>query len=205
MIGAAQIAAMKPSAVLINIGRGPVVDEAALLQALESGKIRGAALDVFNGSRSLPGIPFYKLTNVLLSPHTADRVEGFLEPAVELFPRKSGAFPQRPAASERGGQTCRVLRPAIETGCFEDIRAASARIRPIAKRTPVMTSRGFNASSGDRSVLQVREPANRRRVQDSRRVQFYCAAFRRTTGARRGGVFERESRPGGRDRRASLG
>jgi len=47
MLGSAQIAAMKPSAVFINVGRGQVVDEAALIQALESGKIRGAALDVF--------------------------------------------------------------------------------------------------------------------------------------------------------------
>ncbi len=85
MLGAAQIAAMKPSTVFINIGRGPVVDEPALIQALESGKIRGAALDVFTVEPLPAGHPFYKMTNVLLSPHTADRVEGFLEPAVEAF------------------------------------------------------------------------------------------------------------------------
>jgi phosphoglycerate dehydrogenase-like enzyme len=85
MIGAAQIAAMKPDAVLINIGRGPVVDEPALIHALESGKIRGAALDVFNVEPLPAGHPFYKMTNVLLSPHTADRVEGFLGPAVDAF------------------------------------------------------------------------------------------------------------------------
>jgi phosphoglycerate dehydrogenase-like enzyme len=85
MIGAAEIAAMQPSAVLINIGRGPVVDEAALIQALESGKIRGAALDVFTVEPLPAGHPFYRLTNVLLSPHTADRVEGFLGPPVKAF------------------------------------------------------------------------------------------------------------------------
>jgi phosphoglycerate dehydrogenase-like enzyme len=85
MIGAAEIAAMKPGAVLINIGRGPVVDEAALIQALESGQIRGAALDVFTVEPLPAGHPFYHMTNVLLSPHTADRVEGFLGPAVEAF------------------------------------------------------------------------------------------------------------------------
>ena len=76
---------MKPSAVLINVGRGAVVDEPALIQALESGKIRGAALDVFAVEPLPAGHPFYKLTNVLFSPHTADRVEGFLGPAVDAF------------------------------------------------------------------------------------------------------------------------
>jgi phosphoglycerate dehydrogenase-like enzyme len=85
MIGATEIAAMKSSAVLINVGRGPVVDEAALIQALQSGKIRGAALDVFAVEPLPAGHPFYKMTNVLVSPHTADRVEGFLGPPVETF------------------------------------------------------------------------------------------------------------------------
>ena len=85
MIGAAEIAAMKPSAVLINVGRGPVVDDAALIQALESGKLRGAALDVFTVEPLPAGHPFYRMTNVLVSPHTADRVEGFLGPPVEAF------------------------------------------------------------------------------------------------------------------------
>lgn len=85
MIGARQIAAMKPSAVLINIGRGPVIDEEALVQALKTSAIRGAALDVFNIEPLPGGHPFYKLPNVLLSPHTADRVEGFMEPAFQYF------------------------------------------------------------------------------------------------------------------------
>ena len=85
MIGAAQIAAMKRDAVLINVGRGSVVDEPALIQALEDGKIRGAALDVFAMEPLPAGHPFYKMTNVLVSPHTADRVDGFLGPAMDAF------------------------------------------------------------------------------------------------------------------------
>jgi len=85
MIGAAQIAAMKPTGVLINVGRGAVVDEPALIQALENGKIRGAALDVF-AVEPLPSThPFYKMENVLLSPHTADHVQDFIHLAVECF------------------------------------------------------------------------------------------------------------------------
>ena len=85
MIGAPQIAAMKPDAVFLNVGRGPVVDEPALIDALQSKRIRGAALDVFAVEPLPTGHPFYSMPNVLLSPHTADRVEGFLGPAVDAF------------------------------------------------------------------------------------------------------------------------
>jgi len=85
MIGAKQIAAMKPTGVLINVGRGAVVDEPALVDALENGKIRGAALDVFAAEPLPPGHPFYRMENVLLSPHTADHVQDFIHLAVESF------------------------------------------------------------------------------------------------------------------------
>jgi phosphoglycerate dehydrogenase-like enzyme len=85
MIGAKQIAAMKPTGVLINVGRGAVVDEPALIEALETGKIRGAALDVFAVEPLPAGHPFYRLENVLLSPHTADHVQDFIHLAVECF------------------------------------------------------------------------------------------------------------------------
>jgi phosphoglycerate dehydrogenase-like enzyme len=76
---------MKPSSVLINVGRGPVIDESALARALQSGALRGAALDVFTVEPLPAGHPFWTLPNVLLSPHTADHVEGFLIPAFESF------------------------------------------------------------------------------------------------------------------------
>jgi phosphoglycerate dehydrogenase-like enzyme len=85
LIGKAEIEAMKADSVLINIGRGPVVDEAALIHALQTSAIRGAALDVFNTEPLPTGHPFWKMGQVLLSPHTADRVEGFLVPAFESF------------------------------------------------------------------------------------------------------------------------
>jgi len=85
LIGAAEIRAMKPNAVVINVGRGPVIDESALITALQSGAIRGAALDVFDTEPLPRDHAFWKMPNVLLSPHTADRVEGFLAPAVVSF------------------------------------------------------------------------------------------------------------------------
>src|SRR5437660_8848369 len=85
IIGKAEFAAMKSTAVLINIGRGPVVDEGALVRALESKRIRGAALDVFDTEPLPAGHPFYKLDNVLLSPHSADQVPGWLDEAMNGF------------------------------------------------------------------------------------------------------------------------
>lgn len=85
LIGARQIELLKPSAVVINIGRGPVIDEASLIAALESNKIRGAALDVFTVEPLPEGHPFYKLKNVLLSPHSADHSVGWRDRAVDFF------------------------------------------------------------------------------------------------------------------------
>jgi phosphoglycerate dehydrogenase-like enzyme len=85
MIGAPQIARLKSSAVVINVGRGPVIDEAALIAALESKRIRGAALDVFNVEPLPPGHEFYKLQNVLLSPHSADHTAGWRDSAIQFF------------------------------------------------------------------------------------------------------------------------
>jgi phosphoglycerate dehydrogenase-like enzyme len=85
LVGAPEITAMKRTAVLINVGRGPVVDEGALVAALEHGRIRGAALDVF-ATEPLPAEhPFYRLDNVLLSPHCADNTPGWLEGAMRFF------------------------------------------------------------------------------------------------------------------------
>jgi D-3-phosphoglycerate dehydrogenase len=71
MIDAAALALMRPSAVLVNTARGPIVDLPALAQALTNGDIAGAALDVVD-PEPLPGdSPFYGLSNVILTPHSA--------------------------------------------------------------------------------------------------------------------------------------
>ena len=85
LIGEAEFAVMKPNAVIMNVGRGPVIVESAMIRALSSGKIRGAALDVFDEEPLPAGHPLFDLPNVLISPHSADRVTGWLEIAVEVF------------------------------------------------------------------------------------------------------------------------
>ncbi len=85
MIGEAELAAMKPAAVIINVGRGPVIDESALIAALEQQRIKGAALDVFDVEPLPPGHPFYRMPNVLLSPHSADHIAGWRDLAMNRF------------------------------------------------------------------------------------------------------------------------
>jgi len=85
IIGKAEIAAMKPAAVLINVGRGPLIDESELVRALEEKRIRGAALDVFDQEPLPAGHAFYELENVLLSPHCADHTPDWLDNAMFFF------------------------------------------------------------------------------------------------------------------------
>lgn len=85
LIGDSAFDRMKPGAVLINVGRGPVIDEAALVRALRARRIRGAALDVFETEPLPAGHPLYSLDNVLLSPHCADHTADWLERAMRFF------------------------------------------------------------------------------------------------------------------------
>src|SRR5262249_55736823 len=85
MLGPEEFAAMKPNAVVINVGRGPVIDEAAMVAALSGRYIKGAALDVFDREPLPEGHPFYQLDNVLLSPHCADHTAVWMDEAMRFF------------------------------------------------------------------------------------------------------------------------
>ena len=70
LLGRAQFAQMKPDAVLINTARGPIVNEAALIEALQNGRLAGAALDVFEQEPLNPGSPLATMENVILTSHS---------------------------------------------------------------------------------------------------------------------------------------
>ncbi len=71
LIGQKELDMMKPSAFILNTSRGPVVDEAALIEALQEGKIAGAGLDVFEKEPPDPDSPLLKMDNVVVMPHSA--------------------------------------------------------------------------------------------------------------------------------------
>lgn len=85
LIDAAAIRAMKPGALLVNLSRGGVVDEAALLAALRTGQVGGAAIDVFCEEPLPPESPFWELDNVIVTPHSAGFVEGWEAAVRDLF------------------------------------------------------------------------------------------------------------------------
>lgn len=75
LIGAAELARMKPSAYLVNTSRGPIVEEAALLAALKGRRIAGAAVDVYDREPVPKDHPFFELDNVVLTPHLGYVIE----------------------------------------------------------------------------------------------------------------------------------
>ncbi len=75
MLSDAAFGAMKRTAIVMNVGRGPVIDEAALIRALQSKIIAGAALDVFEVEPLPANSPLWDMENVLISPHCTDRTE----------------------------------------------------------------------------------------------------------------------------------
>jgi phosphoglycerate dehydrogenase-like enzyme len=85
MVGAEQLRAMKKSAVLVNISRGALVDEPALIEALQSGEIAGAALDVFAQEPLPPESPLWGMPNVLITPHISGSNPHYDRRVTDLF------------------------------------------------------------------------------------------------------------------------
>lgn len=85
LIDASVLDAMKPKSILINIARGDVIDEQALINALVAGKIGGAGLDVFSEEPLPRTSPLWQLPNVILSPHIAGFSEHYDERAIDVF------------------------------------------------------------------------------------------------------------------------
>jgi phosphoglycerate dehydrogenase-like enzyme len=108
LISGADLALMKPSAYLINTSRGPIVDEAALIDALRAGRIAGAGLDVYDVEPLPVDHPLRSLRNTLLLPHigyvTSDNYRTFYRHAVEDIVAFTAGTPVRVLAPKNGGR-----------------------------------------------------------------------------------------------------
>ena len=87
-----ELRAMKPDAVIINLGRGNAIDEKALIATLTERRIRGAALDVFEIEPLPDGHVFYRMDNILVSAHTADHSRSWLEDSMGIFLKNYARF-----------------------------------------------------------------------------------------------------------------
>jgi phosphoglycerate dehydrogenase-like enzyme len=106
LVGREQLARMMPDAVLINTARGPIVDEAALIEALQSGHIAGAALDVFEQEPLSADSPLCAMDNVILSSHSIAWTE-------ELFRDMGRIDCEGALAVYRGEAPAHVVNPQV--------------------------------------------------------------------------------------------
>ncbi|HZO82664.1 MAG TPA: D-2-hydroxyacid dehydrogenase [Candidatus Binataceae bacterium] len=84
-IGPSELAAMRPHAYLVNVGRGEVIDQGALVEALRSGRLGGAGLDVFEREPLERESPLWEMENTILTPHMSGSFKGYVAAACELF------------------------------------------------------------------------------------------------------------------------
>lgn len=92
IVGATVLAAMKPSSCLINLARGGVVDEDALLATLQEGRIAGAALDVFAKEPLPQGHPFWRMKNVIVTPHLGGFYDTYVDRALPIVEENMRRF-----------------------------------------------------------------------------------------------------------------
>jgi phosphoglycerate dehydrogenase-like enzyme len=106
LVGESVFAAMKKTAYLVNLARGGVVDEPALIRALEGGEIAGAALDVFSQEPLPPGHPLWTAPNVLISPHQGGFCDVYVDHAMPVIAENIRHF----LAGDMGAMRNRIER-----------------------------------------------------------------------------------------------
>lgn len=92
LFGREELAAMKRTAILVNVARGRLIDDAALVEALRANRIGGAALDAFQQEPLPPDHPFWTMSTVLMSPHTAAFAGDYWWPVCALFLENLGRY-----------------------------------------------------------------------------------------------------------------
>lgn len=123
MVGADVQCALRPGAIVVNVGRGRVIDESALVDALRSGRLAGAALDVIATEPPPADSPLWELPNVVLSPDTAALSPRENERVVDLGQERPRSLRCATASLTGGGKWPRPEDPPrTRTPCTEDDR-----------------------------------------------------------------------------------
>ncbi|WP_232107780.1 MULTISPECIES: NAD(P)-dependent oxidoreductase [Streptomyces] len=125
LIGPAELAAMGPEALLVNVARGPVAQEDALYEALSSGTIAGAALDVWwsGPPEALSRLPFHDLPNVLMTPHHSGHT-------ADTFAARATEIADNIDRLERGDALSNVVRAPAAAGSVAAAPPSPARALP---------------------------------------------------------------------------
>lgn len=92
LIGAAELALLRPGAHVVNVGRGAVIDESALVAALQSGQVGGAALDVFEVEPLPDESPLWEMDNVIVTPHSSGNTDLAVARVIEIFSDNLGRY-----------------------------------------------------------------------------------------------------------------
>ncbi len=149
IISAAVIAAMRPGAHFVNVGRGDLVDEPALVDALTAGRLGGAGLDVFVTEPLPAESPFWDLPNVILTPHNSANTQASGEDAAEIFLTNLALY-----ARGRAARTTSAERPFCPSGSGP-VGSISAEGRsddalvtraPLSLPSPTPTSPGIHSA-----------------------------------------------------------
>jgi phosphoglycerate dehydrogenase-like enzyme len=106
IIGRAELDRIKRGAVLVNIARGKLIDDDAVVAALADGRLGGAALDVFTREPLDPNSPYWDLANVIVTPHTSGAMEDYWTPLLALFAENLRRF-------ERGDQLLNLVDKSV--------------------------------------------------------------------------------------------
>ena len=128
---------MKPTAFLINLARGGVLDEAALIEHLQAGKIAGAGIDVFSKMPLPPDNPLWRMPNVIITPNIGGRSDKFVEQTMTVLEPNLQAFIDGPAEGHAQSRPA-LRRPHVSatSSCRDDRSSIDRDIRRLHHRAP---------------------------------------------------------------------
>ena len=134
LIGADALAHVSAGALLVNVGRGKLIDDEALVAALQDGRLGGAALDVFTREPLSADSPYWDLPNVIVTPHMSGAMEDYWTPLVALFAENLRRFERGEPLLNVVDKTAGILTGQVDGRCSGSDRSGSARATRSSSR-----------------------------------------------------------------------